>query len=114
MLAVARALGFPIDARGTVDTRRFTKPGLMRMRQRTALAKFDIHPEAIWLYLNRTRHSVTIETPSEFFPGDTCANAGAVDRGVRRAFVCYPTPLLLPLSRSHSEKLPEDLRKTKP
>jgi hypothetical protein len=30
------------------------------------LAKFDIHPEAIWLYLNRTRHSLTIETPSEF------------------------------------------------
>jgi protein MpaA len=66
LLAAARALGFPIDARGTIDTRRFTKPGLVRMRQRTPLAKFDIHPEAIWLYLNRTRHSLTIETPSEF------------------------------------------------
>ena len=66
LLAAARALGFPIDARGTVETLRFTKPGLVRRRQRTALAKFDSRPEAIWLYLNRTRHSLTIETPSEF------------------------------------------------
>ena len=66
LLAAARAFGFPIDARGAVETRRFTKPGSVRMRQRTALAKFDIHPEAIWLYLNRTRQSLTIETPSEF------------------------------------------------
>ena len=66
LLAAARALGFPIDARGTVETLRFTKPGLVRRRQRAALAKFDSRPEAIWLYLNRTRHSLTIETPSEF------------------------------------------------
>ena len=66
LLAAARALGFPIDSRGTVETLRFTKPGLVRRRQRTALAKFDNRPEAIWLYLNRTRHSLTIETPSEF------------------------------------------------
>ncbi len=66
LLAAARASGFPIDTRGTVETRRFTKPGLVRMRQRTALAKIDIYPEAIWLYLNHTRQALTIETPSEF------------------------------------------------
>ena len=43
-----------------------TKPGLVRMRQHAALAKFDLHPEAIWLYLNGTRQALTIETPSEF------------------------------------------------
>jgi murein peptide amidase A len=66
LLAAARASGFPIDTRGTVETRRFTKPGLVRMRRRTALAKIDIYPEAIWLYLNHTRQALTIETPSEF------------------------------------------------
>ncbi len=69
LLAAARSLGFPIDARGTVDTRRFTKPGLVRLRGSANARRWrnsTSHPEAIWLYLNRTRHLLTIETPSEF------------------------------------------------
>jgi protein MpaA len=68
LLVAARALGFPIDARGAVETRRFTKPGLVLMRHRVRRWRNSTStPEAIWLYLNRrTRHSLTIETPSEF------------------------------------------------
>ena len=67
LLAAAPALGFPIDSRGTVETLRFTKRGLVRRCQRTALAKFDSRPRLIPCSLiNRTRHSLTIETPSEF------------------------------------------------
>jgi protein MpaA len=66
LLAAARARRFPIESRGSVETRPVTEPGLVRMRQRAALAKFDIYPEAIWLFLQGTRQSLTIETPSEF------------------------------------------------
>ena len=105
LLAAARALGFPIDARGTVDTRRFTKPGSARRRQRTALAKSDIHPEAIWLYLNRTRQSLTIETPSEFsLAARARMQARLIEVCVERLFI-NRRRWLLPLSRSHPEKL---------
>jgi hypothetical protein len=66
LLDATRAMNFPVDPRRSVETRRVTKRGLVRMRQRPALAKFDVHAEAIWLYLNGTRQALTIETPSEF------------------------------------------------
>ena len=93
LLAAARALGFPIDARGTVDTRRFTKPGLVLMRHRRGVGEIR-HPPGGDLALSQPHAALIDDRNAErVFPGGTCANAGAVDRGVRRAFVYYPTPL---------------------
>ena len=92
LLAAARALGFPIDARGTVETRRFTKPGLVRMRGCANARRWrnsTSTAEAIWLYLNRrTRHLLTIETPSEFsLTARARMQARLIEVGVERLFI---------------------------
>ncbi len=66
LVAAARKARFPIDPRVIIEVRRALDRGLVRMRRRSSLAKFDIYPESIWLYLNGTRQALTIETPSEF------------------------------------------------
>lgn len=54
--------GLPLDARKTIEGRRFDR-GLMLRRAR--LREIPLHPEAIHLYLHHTDHALTFETPSE-------------------------------------------------
>ena len=49
------------------------------------------HPPGGDLALSQPHTALTDDRNAERFPRGTCANAGAVDRGVRRAFVYYPT-----------------------
>ncbi|MBV9657752.1 MAG: DUF2817 domain-containing protein [Verrucomicrobia bacterium] len=66
LLDTARALDFPVDTRRTIEVRRVTRLGLLRMRRNAALRLLKIPAEAIWLYQHVARQVFTIETPSEF------------------------------------------------
>jgi protein MpaA len=59
----AAAEVLPIDSRGQIDGRPFQQGRALR---RANLARFPLHPEAIYLHLHHGEHSLTFETPSEF------------------------------------------------
>jgi hypothetical protein len=64
LLAVA-ARHIPIEPRARVDGRVF-RGGLMRRRvERRRFARMG-YPEAIWLHLEHSERTFTLETPSEF------------------------------------------------
>ncbi len=65
LLQVASAV-LPIDDRRRIDGRPF-KAGLAL--RRANLARFPLHPEAIYLHLHHGSHVITFETPSEFSLG---------------------------------------------
>lgn len=72
----------PIDARKTIEGRRFDR-GLMLRRAR--MNRIPLHPEAIYLYLHHTDLALTFETPSEASLAlRVAATERAIDLFVRR------------------------------
>jgi protein MpaA len=65
LLQAASAV-LPIDERRRIDGRPFQEGLALR---RANLARFPLHPEAIYLHLHHGSHVITFETPSEFSLG---------------------------------------------
>lgn len=81
MLQAAGAV-LPIDARKTIEGRRFDGGLLLR---RARMEKIPLHPEAIYLYLHHTDQALTFETPSESSLAlRVSATERAIDLFVRR------------------------------
>jgi protein MpaA len=59
----AAAAALPVDCRARIDGRPFQQGRALR---RANLARFPLHPEAIYLHLHHGEHTLTFETPSEF------------------------------------------------
>jgi protein MpaA len=59
----ATAAALPVDPRRRIDGRPFQQGRALR---RANLARFPLHPEAIYLHLHHGEHTLTFETPSEF------------------------------------------------
>lgn len=73
----------PIDARKTIEGRRFDRGLMLR---RTRLREIPLHPEAIYLSLHHTDHALTFETPSESsLARRVAATERAVEMFVRRS-----------------------------
>jgi protein MpaA len=62
-LLAAASAAVPIDQRRRIDGRPFRHGMALR---RANLARFPLHPEAIYLHLHHGSHMMTFETPSEF------------------------------------------------
>ncbi|MEI6561565.1 MAG: M14 family metallocarboxypeptidase [Verrucomicrobiota bacterium] len=63
LIEIARTL-IPIESRTLIDTRRVSKPGLLR--RKIDIEKFTAIPEAIYLHHHHAERTFTFETPSEF------------------------------------------------
>jgi protein MpaA len=62
-LLAAASAALPIDGRKRIDGRPFRDGMALR---RANMARFPLHPEAIYLHLHHGSHVMTFETPSEF------------------------------------------------
>jgi hypothetical protein len=70
----------PIDLRGTIEGRRASQGAIKR---RIRLKQFPVMPEAAYLALNHSDHTITLETPSEYDLGSRVqAQAAAIQRAV--------------------------------